>query len=89
MRRKKRDFAAEVAAMEKKIKNAEKRVKDLKGKLKEIINDRDMEVHQALAAAMKEKNLNINDVLKLVEDSPAGEAPETEKPEKRTRKKRK
>lgn len=82
MRRKKRDFAAEIAEMEAKIKKAEGLVKDLKGKLKEIQKDRDMEVHQALAGAMGEKNLNINDVLKLVKD-----APTIEKPEKKKRKK--
>ena len=76
MRRKKRDFAAEIDEMEQKVKKAEGRVKDLKEKLKEIKKDRDAEVHQALAAAMTEKNLDINDVLKLVKGAASNEKPE-------------
>lgn len=86
MRRKKRNFEAEIAEIEQKIKKAEKRVKDLKGKLKVIIQERDMEVHQALAAAMSEKKMDINDVLKLVKDYPAATA---EKIEKKAKKKKK
>ena len=86
MRRKKRDFAAEIAELEQKIKKAEKRLKDLKGKLKEIIQERDMAVHQALAVAMAEKNLDINDVLKLVKDSPAAEAQNNSKKDRKDKK---
>lgn len=89
MRRKQRDFEAEIAEFEQKIKKAEGRVKDLKGKLKEIIQERDMEVHKALAAAMAEKNLDINDVLKLVKDSPAAVTEKIEKIEKKAKKKKK
>lgn len=89
MRRKKRNFEAEIAEIEQKIKKAEKRVKDLKGKLKVIIQERDMEVHQALAAAMSEKKMDINDVLKLVKDYPAAETENTsEKPTKKAKKKK-
>ena len=38
----------------------------LKDKIREIKSDRDMEVHQALVAVMREKKMDINDVLKLV-----------------------
>ena len=86
VRRKKRNFEAEIAEIEQKIKKAEKWVKDLKGKLKVIIQERDMEVHQALAAAMSEKKMDINDVLKLVKDYPVATA---EKIEKKAKKKKK
>ena len=45
-----------------------------------------MEVHQALAAAMSEKKMDINDVLKLVKDYPVATA---EKIEKKAKKKKK
>ena len=47
------------------------------------MKDRDAEVHQALAAAMDEKNLKIEDVLKLVKNAPAVESSEPKSTEKK------
>ncbi len=74
MRRKKRNFEAEIAEVQEKLKKAEGRVKELQKKMRALMAERDAEVHQALNAVMGEKHLTIDDVLKLVKASEGKEA---------------
>ena len=74
MRRKKRNFEAEITEVKEKIKKAEGRVKELQKKMRALVMERDAEVHQALNEVMSQKHLTIEDVLKLVKESGAKEA---------------
>lgn len=69
-RRKKRDFESEITEIERKLKKKNDEIKELQSKLMVVKSERDAEVHQALASAMKEKNLSIEDVVKLIQKAP-------------------
>ena len=68
MRRKKRNFEQEIAEIEAKLKKKMEDVKNLQSKLAMVKSERDSEINQALATVMKEKNLSISDVVRLIEE---------------------